>query len=457
MISRLPNRQELVAGVVINEVSITPLGGEKATDISNSILSIAYFENILEPSISVELEVFSSASLFNELPIRGGEKVEFEIVVKDSKKPFTLKGDDALYVYKVSDLRSDKTNETFTLHLITRDYLTNETSRCLKKYNKTSIDSHVKDILQNTLQTPKDISDIETTANAYTFIGNNKKPFHTLQWLGPKGVTGNHGVSPKPKDVKVKGTKIGEAKGTGGFLFYENKDGYHFKSIESLVSPTNSGKSSADSKNIPSYTFGGAIEEHKSPLEIIKFFWDKNIDIRKSLRVGMYSNITWIYDRNTDQVNVYKYDLNKETKGGASLGKKGMDTPAELFGSSPSRVLTRVSDHGTLEVGLANKSEPQESGRDEADMAKSFSRYNLLFTQALNILVPCNTNLKVGDIIECNFPQRRSTDAGKASEFDPETSGLYLIRELRHSFVPNQNTTSLKLMRDSYGLYGPDN
>jgi len=95
----------------------------------------------------------------------------------------------------------------------------------------------------------------------------------------------------------------------------------------------------------------------------------------------------------------------------------------------------------------------EDSGTDDADMAKSFARYNLLFTQALNILVPLNVNLKVGDVIYCEF---KAIEGGEANFADPEMSGNYLIRELRHSFVPNQNTTSLKLMRDSYGLYGDE-
>jgi len=77
----------------------------------------------------------------------------------------------------------------------------------------------------------------------------------------------------------------------------------------------------------------------------------------------------------------------------------------------------------------------------------------LLFTQALNILIPCNINLKVGDIIYCEFPEMNS---GKTREIDSETSGNYVIRELRHHFSAQQNTTSLKLMRDSYGVYGPN-
>jgi hypothetical protein len=94
-----------------------------------------------------------------------------------------------------------------------------------------------------------------------------------------------------------------------------------------------------------------------------------------------------------------------------------------------------------------------KSGRDDGDMAKSFSRYNLLFTQALNILVPCNTKLKVGDVIYCEFPK---IEGGITSDVDDQLSGNYVIRELRHHVAANQNTSSLKLMRDSYGLYGPE-
>jgi hypothetical protein len=91
----------------------------------------------------------------------------------------------------------------------------------------------------------------------------------------------------------------------------------------------------------------------------------------------------------------------------------------------------------------------ETSGRTPADFAKSSARYNLLFSQALNILIPLNVKLKVGDIIYCEFPEM---SAGRSKEIDPESSGLYLIRELRHHFSSTQNTTSIKLMRDSYGV-----
>ena len=161
----------------------------------------------------------------------------------------------------------------------------------------------------------------------------------------------------------------------------------------------------------------------------------------------MYSNYTYFYDMITNKLTGYKYSL-KDQIGNKTLGKDEIPV-SDQFGESVSRVMFRMSDHGALEKGAGLET----SGRDHADMAKSFSRYNLLFTQAINILVPLNNDLKVGDIITCEFPLKD----GDAKEMDPEISGNYLIRELRHHFTANQNSTSLKLMRDSYGLHGPDN
>ena len=156
----------------------------------------------------------------------------------------------------------------------------------------------------------------------------------------------------------------------------------------------------------------------------------------------MYSNQSIFYNTQTHLVSYYKYDLEKQVRG--TLGGDGMDTPAELFAGAPSRQLFRTSDHGTTSL-------LDPSSRDEGDMARSFSRYNLLFTQSLNILVPCNIKLMVGDVIFCELP---SLEAGKGSDIDTKRSGNYLIKELCHHFSLNQNTTSLKLIRDSYGVYG---
>ena len=72
-------------------------------------------------------------------------------------------------------------------------------------------------------------------------------------------------------------------------------------------------------------------------------------------------------------------------------------------------------------------------------------------TQSVSMMVPCNTDLKAGDIITCEFPKISREDK---NEVDPETSGKYLIKELCHHFEAKRSFTSMKLVRDTFGLYG---
>ncbi|MEN9913948.1 MAG: Synechococcus phage [Bacteroidota bacterium] len=431
-----------VSGLRYQYVAITSLdGSKKPIDITNSILGIDYYEDILSPCITMTMQLVNAYSIFNGLPIRGGESVSMQI--ETASGTFVLEGESAMFVTKLAGLDAEKQSESFTLFLSSKEGLQNETVRCCKKYNKANINTHINDILKNVLQTNK-IGTIEPTSNSYSFIGNNKKPFHIMTWLGPKSVSTVSSQS---------GTSGKEAKGTAGFLFYENKDGFNFRSIDSLVSNTQLQSSSSNKENIFKYNYSGRgmIESNNlnNNFEILNYNYEQNIDLMKSLRVGMYVNKTYFYDMYNQELKIYKYSLKEELKNATKLGANESIAVSEQFGNSITRIMTRASDHGTLDT----KGTFQESGRDNADMAKSFSRYNLLFTQALNMNVPCNVKLKAGDIIYAQFPK---IEAGSSKEVDEEQSGNYLIKELRHHFSGGQMLTSLRLIRDSYGLYGPN-
>lgn len=421
-----------VGSLRFNAVELIALNDTKRIDLTNSIVFVDYFEDILSPCITMNVQIATSNSIFNTLPVRGGEKVVFDISTATGN--FVLDGDYGMYVYKVSGYASDGQKEMFTLHLVSREGLTNETSRCQKKYEKLPINEHVTSILDEVLKTGKyESSNIERTSNSYSFIGNQKKPFHILTWLGPKGIpsTGSSGTS-------------GElAKGVAGFLFYETKDGFNFKSIDRLVSATTSG--AADSSVI-TYTYNNIIQENsiQNNFTILDYALEKNVDLMKSLRVGMYANKTYFYDLYTNKLDIYAYYLKNEIR--SKLGAQDDLVIPSGFEESFSRVLVRTSDKGTLDPNDIAGS----SGRDNADMAKSFSRYNLLFTQSLNMVVPCNVNLRAGGIVNVQFPKVASS---QQTSLDEEQSGKYLIKELRHHFEGNNMVTSLKLVRDSYGLY----
>jgi hypothetical protein len=162
----------------------------------------------------------------------------------------------------------------------------------------------------------------------------------------------------------------------------------------------------------------------------------------------MYANKTYYFDLYSNTLDIYKYTLKDQVKN--KLGAAESIAVSDEFGDSISRIMVKVSDRGNLN----NDGTISGKSRSGADMSMSYSRYNLLFTQALNMVIPCNIRLKVGDIINAQFPKITRSDNKEA---DNEQSGKYLIKELRHHFEGNQMVTSVKLIRDSYGLYGPEN
>ena len=225
-----------------NAFAIQSLDGKTTIDLagSSSILFLDYFEDLLSPCVTMIIQVMNSTSLTNLLPIRGGEKVSLSVTTAFGDLAY--EGDNSLYVFKVTDVIADSTSERFILHLVSRETITNETTRCVKRYDG-KINESVKKILNDVLLTKKfKDENIHDVANTYTFIGNMKKPFNILTWLCPKSLPSQN--SNKTSEVD----KRGVAKGVAGFLFYENREGFNFKSIESLVSRTNIG--TANAKNI---------------------------------------------------------------------------------------------------------------------------------------------------------------------------------------------------------------
>lgn len=439
----------------VNSFTIQTLDGKTTVDLagstgsSNTILLLDYFEDILSPCVTMSMALANSNSLTNILPIRGGEKVSFNISFSLDGDELSFEGDRSLYVYKQGSRGADTTSEAFSLHLTSRETITNETNRCKTRYNgliSDSVTTILKDVL---LTTNFKKENIEQTANSYSFIGNLKKPFNVISWLCSKSLPTQNGSKTSLAD------KVGKAKGVSGFFFYENSEGFNFKSVETLVSRTNLG--TADLKDIPRYYYDGVIEENSpfNKYRIANYGFEKNSDIIKSLRSGMYSNVTYFYNLYNQKLSVYQYNLKDEMKNASSLGTNDTIAASDAFSNSISRILFRTSDIGVMDNGMKGAAKYDENQqRDIADMAKSISRYNILFTQTLNMVVPCNVKLKAGDVIYVDFPK---IEKSNIKESDPEQSGLYLIKELRHHIEPNRLTTGLKLIRDSYGLYGPSN
>ena len=164
----------------------------KTVDIKEGVIAFTYFENIFSPYLTARVIVTNTSgtimgddgtmqSIYNGLPLRGGERVQIKIAGNSKENKgldFSKDPTQYFYVASVTNVLLSEGSESFTLNLVSREAITNETVRVGKKFpTSQKISGSVEDILKNYLKVDK-IGDIEETQNTYGFIGNMKN--HSL-------------------------------------------------------------------------------------------------------------------------------------------------------------------------------------------------------------------------------------------------------------------------------------
>ena len=138
----------------------------KTADISEGVIAFTYFENIFSPYLTARVIVANTAgsiigkdgkkeTIYNGLPLRGGERVLIKISGNSGTNAgldFTEDVNDYFYVASITNVLLDESTESFTLNLVSREAITNETMRVGKKFpTSEKISNSVNDILKNYL------------------------------------------------------------------------------------------------------------------------------------------------------------------------------------------------------------------------------------------------------------------------------------------------------------------
>ena len=387
-------------------------------DITQGAPEIDYYESIESPSISMTLRFIDIDQVIGRKGITGGELIE--LTVKDGDEDeFKITKDHKLMLNAVSDMNTTSQIQEATLEFISQETIINETSRLNKKYTGNISDTVMKVLTNESGSDKKGIQsskklERDRATNSYSFVGNLKRPFDTIQWLCAKSQSSTKNF---------------------GFLFFENLDGYHFRSIENLL------------KQEPL-----RYEQTDSPFEsqnkaiILQNKLNQSNDIGMNCRMGMYANKTIYIDienqgASVDDFDVTKLELNKPVKLMDGLEKH------------PTRLMLRVDDVGVAQVGAA-KSETVPKSELAKYQNKSYIRNNLLFSQSLSISIPLNSTLRVGVVIDIKLPTKKGDGTNQTDSFGSEKgndpSGRYLIAELRHLIGRGKSETQLKLIRDVF-------
>ena len=383
--------------------------------------NISYYESLFSPSVNVTIETTDVSGFVSREEIYGGQSIEISIKMFDPDiDDFKIKKNKhGLVVNSVKNVTMDFKESKSTLECVSKDFLRNEVARLNRRFtgNITEIVKKIMEEEPKGIETTKDI-EVDQATNSYTFCGNLKRSMDTIQWLQPKAKSENQ----------------------FGFLFFEDYDGYKFKSIESLLKQ----------EPFTDQPFEMSQASTSSRFAILDAVMVQTNDIFLNMRSGTYNNDTTYIDliSQTKSVDDFKIDNLKDLKNPPKL-------PDNLTDST-SRKMLRFDDPGVMQKG--SKREEEQPKEELAKIQnQSYARNNLLFSQALKIKVSFNPSLRVGKIIEVRLPvDTDSSESGvkyqKLGKGD--LSGKYLISELRHKVGSNKSSTHLTLVRD---LFTKDN
>ena len=399
--------------------------------LSGKVVTFNYYESLLSPFVSANLEYVDTGNtvasdrkndpqertgtLLSALPLRGNESVNFEFTTSLGSLSYKRQ---KMVVDGSFVIGQESQREGVFIRLLSPFYVTNKNKRVQEKHYNNVVDS-AKNILTQHLNYPKDRIQVTPSKTSYAFTGSNRHPYDVLMDLASQS-------SPPQGDP--------------GYFAFETKSGFHFKSIDNLVSQ------SPKETYFYNAAFRSDLKNDSNAFRILTPPSKKDQSISSSLRSGMYSaTFRFMYDvTQVPEERTYNLQDNKEQK---NLGKR-VDVNPELK-NKPSRIYTKFIPRGMMEKKINDK-----TNNDPLDyLARSIMRYNLLFVQAMTILVPCNPNLEAGDVIRCEF-EKITLDSKVQGSYDIPQSGNYLILNLCHHYTSVNSFTSLTLVRDTYGQMG---
>mgnify|MGYP003127544278 CR=1 FL=1 len=416
----------------VDKVEIKSNKGDKSVNLIGfgAFVNMMYYESLMQDTVKVVYTFEDTAkgevgkTIIEDLPIVGTEEVNIKFKDNNDNK-IKLK----LHVNNVNPLHEDARKTTTAITLVSEEFLHNEgaDARVNIRYDG-KISDHVQKILKQNLKSKKKL-DVEDTSNNLNFVGNNKKPMYTLNWLSKHAVP----------------TEAGQKGKTAGFLFFETSEGFHFKSIDALMNQKQKKSyiynESPDSggSNLPAGYDGKVLDQSSSNL----------IDAREKYKMGAYGTRLIVFDPFNCKYEVIEKTAEEEKKG-TKLAGKDLPKLNSKFDSKFYRTTYMLLDTGTLPEGSVQQ-QIDKSGEQNFESKDIYNqavrRYNQLFSSNQTITIPGDFSLHAGDMIHIDVPGLRSGD----TEINKEFGGLYIISDLCHYISPTETYTKLNLVRDSFG------
>lgn len=406
--------------VVISEAYVTSSNGA-TLDIMSAVVGIELYENIFETFVSGKVIVSDSSAIQMFFPMVGNEFLTLRFHTPGFSSEDSCGGE--FFIYKCSDsVRHTDRNSVYVLYFISKEAVIDQNKRISHTFRDPPADM-VKWLLgDNGLQTEKELFS-EEPRNKFAFCSNWWKPGRCLQWIA------DHSVS---------------AKGSPSFLFFENRRGFVFASLDSIMDPSVSPVIDLSVSNY-SRTMGDRQSASHDIMRdyqtILQIDYHNGFDYFKRLRDGFYGSEIVTMDMTTQRYTHNRF--NRE-----------FSADNHLNSYSPVADNAVATSRGSMKFvpRMYNNFEDFEESTNHDTMADRNAILSRLTSHGLTVQVYGRTDYSVGQKIRVTVPRSGQIRDGDSDSSDKLLSGVYLVTGLCHNVTSYDHRTILELAKDSYPI-----
>ena len=439
----------------------------KANKFDEYVNELRINEGIDTPAIRATIAIDDSSDLISKLA--GGETffITLDNEVSGTKVKYTMQ------LYKITDRVRAEKRSVYVLHLVSEEFLRNELVNVFGSFQKQKTEDYVGEYLGGDyINSEKDVY-LEKTDEKFSYVCPNWRPFTAINYLCEKSIR-------KKQTGKLR---------QSGYIFFENKNGYHFITIDGMIEDAVKQKPGKESSGTgkrplpPLYYYGygqanlPSMAEETKDFVISSISFPKSYNLLENLRHGTWAGYTQGFDpvdlaksSSGDQsgdlpIALDEYNIRKNWKDLSHVNPKGklpFDESKLAPQGAPSMIDTprRVRLKPVMTRGLGNmeKNTDKQSSPLGGQNVKSvteaasynFLRLKSLLYQQLSISVPGNLDLMAGHAIHCTIP-KALPDKPNSNRIptDQRWSGLWIIASVEHMYKDGRLLTILLLTRDS--------
>ena len=423
-----PHNFQNAGDFTLDGILVVGSSGQKI-NIQNLVREINIYQSIDAPFISGNMMISDAEGVTELLPFLGQERLLFELKTPGRSNSINFNKYNAIIYNMETRFHTTDRMQSLVLNFTTLEHYKNIRTKISKSF-KGTISEIVQKILSDTsfLGTKKGLN-IEKTKNNRKYVIPNLNPFQAINLIKEEAVNAEESAP--------------------HYLFYENQEGFHFRSLDSLL-----GKKqllSVPHKAI--YKFQPPDPEEPAELSsttILNWEVEDNTNHFLSTKLGMFGSTLYCHDIYNKNIQKYDFDYRKDSynirnttdqeAGSGSLVSGGIISDKKTITEFPD---SKIFVHPNASDQLHSEG-TDNNAKDWLQESRARQLEKEYFT--LKIETYGNTEIMVGDIIDIVIPTNRPLHKGTgASKIDNILSGRYLITSLHHKVSPTENVHNMTI------------